>query len=827
MSAGLRVLKFGGSSLAGSERFERARSLIAEASRESPLAVVVSALGDTTDDLLSAAARAEARDVAGAHELVEAIAATGRASTTSAAPRTRQRLDEILEGELTSLRQQLDRIAAVGCASAVALDEVVSHGELISARLLAESLRGDDVDARFVDSRDWTVTDDSFGQARVDRSAARERVASLRPGWGSALTVHTGFLGRTPAGRTTTLGRNGSDYTAALLAQFLGAAELVRWTDVSGIMTADPRLVHEAYPVRRLSYDEALELANLGAKVLHPRTVGPLVEAGIPLRIRNSLQPQDPGTLIDAFGNSDENHPTCVTSQQALALLSIEWKRSGDGAPIGERVLAALNTAAITVWVAVQSPHGRALALVVSTEALARAESVVRRELQAELASGEVGDLAVRSPVTLLTLVAEAMGRTVGVAGRFFGALGGVGINVRASGQGAGSRSISAVIDEVDTPSALRTVHAAFNLAHQELSVFVLGKGIVGSQLLAQIESQRSTLLASESVNLKLVGLADSRNLIFSENGLEVKGHRERLKESARSGSDLLHASLDELRRLPAPVLVDCTAEEGMERVYAEAFNRGIHVVAANKKPLTLPWAERQALLALARRAHRAYHYETTVGASLPVIETLKNLVRTGDRVHLIEGSLSGTLGFLCAEVMKGVPLSEAVRDARERGFTEPRPQDDLSGLDAARKALILARELALPLELGDVVVEPLVAREVLALRDVEDFLRELRRRDRSVAEQVVRYRDEGKELRYLARIEPDGATPRVRVGAIAVDDDHPAARLRGSEAVVSFTTERYREYPLVVQGAGAGGAVTAAGVLADVLRVAQTLRGR
>jgi homoserine dehydrogenase len=345
--------------------------------------------------------------------------------------------------------------------------------------------------------------------------------------------------------------------------------------------------------------------------------------------------------------------------------------------------------------------------------------------------------------------------------------------------------------------------------------------------LLAQIGAQQAALLTHEGVRLNLVGLADSRHLLFSERGIGLEGHRDRLEASLCGGPNDLLRCLDELRRLPAPVLVDCTAEAGMERIYEEAFARGIHVVAANKKALTLPWPEREALLARARRAHRAYHYETTVGASLPVIETLKNLVRTGDRVHLIEGSLSGTLGFLCAELMKGVPLSEAVRDARERGFTEPYPQDDLSGLDAGRKALILARELGLALDLADVVVEPFVAREVLAIDDVEEFLAELKRRDRFVAESVARCRGEGRVLRYLARIEPDGNTPRVRVGAVPVGPDHPAYRLRGSEAVVSFTTERYREYPLVVQGAGAGGAVTAAGVLADVLRVAQTLRGR
>jgi aspartokinase/homoserine dehydrogenase 1 len=825
------VLKFGGSSLAGEERFGRVRALIAEESRQSPLAVVVSALGETTDDLLASAAFAEAGDLARAFALTAKVAADARRTIATAPASSRSRAIDLLDAEIDELRRELTQVADRRVASAAARDRIVAHGELIAARLLAETLRGDGLDAVFVDSRDWTLTDQSFGNARVDKAGSRDRVNRLRPRWGSSLTVHTGFLGRTAGGETTTLGRNGSDYTAALLAQFLIAAELVRWTDVSGIMTADPRLVHDAYPVRRLSYDEALELASLGARVLHPRTIGPLVEAGIPLRIRNSLRPEDAGTLVDATGNTDAGHPTCVTSQQSLALVSLEWKRlTREISPqsgIGERVLNALRAAEISVWVAVQSPHGRALAFVVSLEALAGAEEVVRTELGTEIAAGEVDSPVIRTPVTLLTLVAQAMGQTVGVAGRFFSALGGVGINVRASGQGAGSRSISAVIDESETPSALRTVHDAFNLAHQQLSVFLLGKGVVGSQLLAQIRGQQDSLFANEGVRLRVVGLADSKRLLFREQGLALDDVGSELNAAAVNEPAQLRRCLDDLRRLPAPVLVDCTAEDGMERLYAEALHLGIHVVAANKKPLALPLAERDALLGEARRSHRAYHYETTVGASLPVIETLKNLVRTGDRVHLIEGSLSGTLGFLCTELMSGVALSDAVRSARARGFTEPRPQDDLSGLDAGRKALILARELGLRLDLGDVVVEPFVPREVLAIRDVGDFLAELRRRDRDFADRVARCNAEGKVLRYLARIEPDGGAPRVRVGLVAVDRDHPAFRLRGSESQVSFSTERYREYPLVVQGSGAGGAVTAAGVLADVLRVAQTLRGR
>jgi aspartokinase/homoserine dehydrogenase 1 len=367
------------------------------------------------------------------------------------------------------------------------------------------------------------------------------------------------------------------------------------------------------------------------------------------------------------------------------------------------------------------------------------------------------------------------------------------------------------------------------NLAREQVNILVLGKGTVGSHLLDQIAAEKGPLLKMHDLDLRLTGVADSRRMLFERGGLDPGEAIARLNAGGEPLDTL--ALLDRLATLPVPVLVDCSSGQGMERLYLEAFARGIHVVAANKAPLALPLGEQQALFAAARLAHRSYRYETTVGASLPVVETLKNLVRTGDRVRLIEGSLSGTLGFLAHELTRGVRLSVAVRDAHARGYTESHPRDDLGGLDAARKALILARELGMPVDLQDVVLEPFVSPSVLAHDDLETFFAALEAEDAAFEQRLGLLHDSGKVLRYLARIVPGdvqaGRAPSIRVGPVGIDDGHPASRLRGTEAFVAFTTERYHQYPLVVQGPGAGGAVTAAGVLADVLALSQSLRGR
>lgn len=828
MSDRWQVYKFGGSSVGTSGRLPKVLELVAAAPR--PLALVVSALGDSTDWLILAAKSAAEGNISQARrelaQVRELATATGRTVLNS---QGQKGLKHDLDDILTPAERLLSGIELTRECSPRTLDAISSVGERISVALLARALTERDVPAIPVDARDFVVTDDTFGSATVDKAATREKFSAVAAKWAGQVPIVTGFIGRTQDGQTTTLGRNGSDYTATLVAGLLKASAVTVWTDVLGVMTADPALVREASPVDRLSYDEALELAYFGTRMFHPRTIIPLRECGAALVIRSTTQPDAPGTRIDATGNPDPNRPTCVTSLERLALIGVQSRRTGLGRPLGGRILAALNEAAVRVWLTTESTLGQSFSVVIPEVDEGRARQSITEALAAELQSGDLRIEPVISPVSLITLVGENMAGRPNVAGKFLDSIGSAGIAVRAVAQGASARSISCVVDADLTATAVRTVHGAFNLAHTQLSVLLVGKGVVGGSLLKQIERQNQALGREHDVQVRLVGLGSSRGALFDAEGLPPLGAIALLEKALAAGKAAKDAGslLKKLSQLPNPVLVDCSAAAGMELIYRAAFVQGINVVSANKQPLALPTAGRAALLHEARKHFRAYHYETTVGAALPVIETLKNLVRTGDHVITIEGAFSGTLGYLCERLVQGEALSAAVRQAKELGYTEPHPRDDLSGLDVARKAVILARELGLEVELGDVALEPFVPAENLREDDPEKFMQSLTKLDAAVAQRVAANKAHGKLPRYLARITPGAAGAKVSVGPVEVDATHPAASLRGAEAFVAFHTERYREYPLVVRGAGAGGEVTAAGVLADILRLAQNLRGR
>ncbi|MEM9691797.1 MAG: bifunctional aspartate kinase/homoserine dehydrogenase I [Myxococcota bacterium] len=827
------VLKFGGSSQGTADRLERVTTIIRESAAQRPTAVVVSALGGSTDRLIRAAECAARGDVDGAKHLIDDVfdLASNHAQLVDDGP-ARDAMRRAVDELASPLRNLIYGVSLLREYTKQSLDLILSFGERLSATLMRELLAYQGLNARYVDARDWCVTGPEFGEAVVDWTETARRVNEHRSHWQQRVSVHTGFLGRTPSGQTTTLGRNGSDYTATLLARALEAEQVTIWTDVSGVMTADPVLVPYAYPIERLSYMEALELSNFGARMFHPRTMVPLIAAEIPLQIRNTLDGSRPGTRVCATGSDDPRQPTSVTNLENLALLDIQAQYLSYRPRIGERVQRALDREDTTVWLATHSAHGQALSVVVPVAQAETAKRAVELEFAGEIERGELQRVGIEAPVTLLTLVAEKMGKSVNVAGRQFAALGNVGVNVMAIGQSASSRSISCVVPAEETTTAVRAVHDAFNFAHQTVSLLVLGKGVVGSQLLAQIDEAAEALRDRNDIDVRLAGLADQHRVVFDEKGIDPGEWRGAIARapSVKGGphGPVTEEILERLRRLPVPILVDVTAADGMNDLYQAAFRRGIHVVAANKKPLTVPTHDYRELLNEARQSYRAYRYETTVGASLPVIDTLKNLVRTGDRVTLIEGSFSGTLGYLTQELMAGTPLAQAVRTAKDLGYTEPHPRDDLSGLDAARKALILARELGLTVSLEDIALEPLVPQHLLEEADLDAFFAKLVAFEPTLAKTLDGYRRENKNLRYLARIDPLAKQGEVmKVGPIPVGLDHPATHLRSAESFVAFTTQRYAEYPLIVQGAGAGGAVTAAGVLADVLAIAQTLRGR
>ncbi len=819
-----QVYKFGGSSLGTTGRLSRVLDLISSGAR--PLAVVVSALGETTDWLLLAARSAadgESTQTRGQlnrmHELVSTVA---RPVLSSHGLRAFEvDVDKILQ----PVERMLSGIELTRECSPRSLATVIHVGERVSAALVSRALREREVTSKAIDARDFVVTDSNFSAAAVELAPTEEKFKQLLPSFAESVPIVTGFIGRTKNGHTTTLGRNGSDYTATLLALLLHAEAVTVWTDVLGVMTADPKLVPEAKPVDRLSYDEALELAYFGMRMFHPHTVIPLRSCGAVLVIRSTMQPDAPGTRIDATGNLDKGRPTCVTSLENLSLISVQSRCTGPGRPIASRILAPLYGAAIPVLMTTESTLGQTFSFVVPQAEEERMRTVLQKALAPEFLHGDLTLGPVFSPVTL---VAESMGCRSNASGRMLNSIGSVGIPVRAMAQGALARSVSCVVDAVDTALAVNAAHSAFSIAHTELNILLLGKGIVGSSLLRQLAAQSAKLCGNYDVQVRLAGFGGSKSVLFSAKGIPTDQSVSLLEGTSVDCSALRSVVevLPELARLPNPVLVDCTGVGGMEELYDAAFTHGINVVSANKQPLVLPLEKYDALITAARRHYCIYHYETTVGAALPVIETLKNLLRTGDHVWKIEGAFSSTFGYLCEQVTNGVPLSQAVRRAKELGYTEPNPRDDFSGIDVAQKALILARELGLRLDLSDVALEVFEPSVFLAENDTEKFLDSLTSADDDFAKRVAALRGEKKVLRYLAQIEADVDGPKIRVAPVGVDIGVLASTLRGAENFVEFYSNRYKEYPLVVRGSGAGGDVTASGVFADILRLAQNIRG-
>ena len=811
------VAKYGGTSLATPERVERVATYLHQ--QQGPLAVVVSALGDTTDRLVRALDLAASGDRLSLVSCVDAMRSYTLTHPLDDAAR------DAIELLFTSARELLLGVSILREAAPSTRDLVLSHGERISTHVVSAALRRAGMASAAIDSRLLVHTAEHLGQTHVQTEHTYQAIRDAAAGWSELIPVITGFIASDAQGRTTTLGRGGSDYSASLFGRALGAKEVQIWSDVPGVMTADPQIVEDAWPLRQMTYGEALELATFGARVLHPRTLIPLLDSAIPMRIRSSFDPGDAGTLVDAHGADDAVRATCVTSLESQALLDLRFARLQYGSKSAEQVHRALEEAQIQVWLATHSAHGQAISVVVPQAQAKDAQERLEQTFERSLVRGDLEPIRIRDNVALVTLVAEAMGQTANVAGRMFGALGAIGVNVHGIGQSATARSISCVVDEDDLHTAVRSVHTAFNLTHQRIHLVLLGAGTVGSELLKQIATQQASLRTSHDVLPVLSAVITGHARAIDPSGLDPTQWEKSASPIEVNEPTVTNNLLDTISKLEVPVLVDCTAAEGMQELYTRALDRGIHVVAANKKPLTIATRQRNQLLERARKAHRAYHYETTVGAALPIVQTVRDLVRTGDVVRRVEGSFSGTLGYLCDRLSQGVKLSAAVREAMQLGYTEPRPQEDLAGLDAARKALILARELGLQVELDEALVEPLIPASVLQVESVDAFLDALEEAGRALEERVASARERGGVLRYLAVVDPN-AEQKLVVKPTVVDPMHPAYALRGSQALVAITTDRYPDYPLVVQGAGAGGAVTASGVLADIIRIAKGLRG-
>ena len=798
------VMKFGGTSLAGRKEVQQVAKIVSR--QQDPTVVVVSAMGRTTDVLLEVAALAERGETDEMRLRLDALENAHREAVDDRKVKKQietlfVELRSVLEG-VRLLREQTPRSRALVC----------SFGERLAAPVVASHIGAASRRTEPVDARTFIITDGSHESAHVDFEGTRVATrARLFPLMAQGVTpVITGFLGSTRAGITTTLGRGGSDDTAALLGNLLSAEEIWIWTDVDGILTADPRLVKEARTLEQVSYREAAEMSYFGAKVLHPKTISPAVSARIPIRIKNTFRPKAPGTVIAETSPRLPQGVKTVSSIHDLALVTIEGRGMAGVPGVARRVFEATERAEVNVIMISQGSSEQNITFVVPAADTERLVSELEEVFALELKAGAVDRIVTHRDVAVVSIVGRGMAGTPGVSARLFGAMGGVQVNVLAIAQGSSELSISVAVKEDQARRAVRAVHSAFGLT-RIVNLMVLGCGRVGETLLAQLAETHGAMETELGLELRLVGLANSRRLLLDDGGIDPKKAVAKLDRGSPRPPDhelikrLLEARFTDL------VLVDVTAAD-TGALQLRALESGIHVVSANKRPLAGTLAQFESLVAAARSTGAKLAYETTFGAGLPVLHTLKELRDTGDRFLEISGCFSGTLGFLCTRLEEGASLERAVEAARNLGLTEPDPREDLSGRDVARKALIIARSAGIAIEPDAVSLTPLI-------KNLEKGLDQaLKSQGDAVGRLAKSASDQGKVLRYVATITPE----EVKVGLRAVPKTDPIGSLHGQDNMLVYRTRRYNEHPLVIRGPGAGAEVTAAGVLGDVLKVAR-----
>ena len=803
--------KFGGSSLRDADRIARVLDIVQQTAGRQ--VVVVSAMGGVTDALIGLAEDAargadENTRRARAAALEQRHIAAAEALLGDRSSAVRHRLAE----EFVAMHELLHAQSLVGAVSRDLMQLVSGLGEIWSSLLVEAALRDRGCDAQRLDAREVLVVQGSELGATVDWEATRACLAEHGPG-SATITVVPGYVARTTDGRVTNLGRNGSDYSGAIFAALYGASELHVWSDVDGVLSADPRIVPEAVEIPHLSYSEACELAYFGAKVLHPQTMAPAIERGIAIIARNTFDPSHPGTRIAAEAEP-EPFVKGVSTVTGLAILNLEGAGMIGVPGTAQRAFSALEQARVSVVMISQGSSEHSICVVIRGEDAAAAEHAVRRAFSHELESGQISDVRIERGIAALAAVGDGMAGRPGVASQMFAALGRANVNVRAIAQGSSERNISIALDEQCAQRALRAVHAGFYLSAQTLSIGVIGPGNVGRAFLRQLCEARPNLLEHNSLDLRVRAIAGSRRMaLFDE---PSDDYERELDHDTDLDALAAHVRAE---HLPHAVIVDCSASDAVADRYADWLRRGIHVITPNKHAGSGPLPRYEAL----QRQPAQFCYEATVGAGLPIITTLRDLIDTGDRILAIDGILSGTLAYLFKSFDGDKPFSALVEEAMERGFTEPDPRDDLSGLDVARKLVILARENGVRIGLDDVQLESLVP-EALQHVDKATFLTRLPELDSALGARLTSARTRGCVLRYVARLEADGAAT---VGLREVPLQDALANILPTDNVVRFTTERYLDNPLVVKGPGAGPEVTAMGIFADLLRVSSSLGAR
>ncbi len=817
----MKILKFGGSSVGNAEKIKNVTKIIKHSIKENKkIAVIFSAFHKVTDELLKMSLIAAEANL----EYLDLFKKLEERHITIAkqvlAIKSQSSVLAQLKLNLNELEDVLHGVYLVKELSPRTQDFILSFGERLSTFIISNSLKDNNIDCEFLDSRLLIKTDESFGNAKVDIVLTYRNIKKYFETHHKAQII-TGFIGSTFNNETSTLGRGGSDYSASIFGAALKVKEIEIWTDVDGVLTADPKKVKKAFSLTSMTYEEAMELSHFGAKVIHPPTMQPALEKKIPIRIKNTFNPSFEGTIINGKSNSHNFSIKGISSIDEIALLRIQGGGMIGVAGIAQRIFTALAAKKINIILITQASSEHSLCIAVMPKVSALAKKAIQEELYYEIKEKLIYEPLIEHNLSIIAVVGENMRKTPGISGKVFQALGKNGVNIAAIAQGSSELNISAVISKDDEAKALNALHDAFFLSiAKTVNLFIVGTGLIGGTLLNQITNQAEYLAREYLLNVKVIGLANSRKMLIDSNSIDSTNWETPLFDNGTKTN--LNVFIDEMKKLNLPnsIFVDCTASDKVITRYKEILDSSISIVTPNKKANASSFKYYQELKTSAVKHNVRFLYETNVGAGLPIISTLRDLVSSGDKVLKIEGVLSGTLSFIFNSFTKGNLFSQIVREAKAKGYTEPDPREDLKGLDVARKLLILARETGLSLELSDIKIENLVPKEARQSKSVEDFFRKLELSDDYFEMKRKSAEKKGKAIRYIARLENDKAEITLQ----EVSMDHPFYSLSGSDNILALTTKHYQERPIVIKGPGAGADVTAAGVFSDIIRTANYL---